>query len=154
MGAGILGIPLVFRSYGIIIASILLFLFASVTCYSVKLLLYTHKLSGKTGYSMFSKICYGNNGNLFVKLVIILNNFGITCAYFRIFGTVIHGVVDSFLTPETSQTNFFGNNWHQWFYIVILALCMLPLIFKNKIDALKVILFLIFNLFIIFSITK
>ena len=102
---------------------------------SVKYLLDCNKVSGRGGYSMFAKICYGNNGNLIVKAIIILNNFGLVCSYLRIFGDVISAIVSSFV--EKSD-NFFTKNWHNWFYILILAIIMITFIFKDNMDTLKV----------------
>lgn len=149
MGAGILGVPLFFKSYGIILGILLIIFFACVTVYSVNCLLYCNKISNRSGYSMFAKISYGNFGNLLVKVVIIVNNFGLCCAYFRIFGNVASGVVQAFLTDE-QQDNFFGHNWRNWFYICIVGVMMSFFIFREKIDALKVSQYILFLCHIIY----
>lgn len=135
MGAGILGIPLVYKAYGLILTTFIIIGFGMVTIYSVHCLLYSNKITGKSGYSIFSKICFGNKGSLLVKIVIIVNNFGLSCAYFRIFGDVASGVVKAF---TTSTDNFFADNWHNWLYIILVGVLMSVFIFKDKIDALKV----------------
>ena len=139
MGAGILGIPLVFQFYGFIFTSIMVIAFSTITIFSVHCLLYCNKITNHSGYSMFAKICYGNLGNFLVKLVIIINNFGITCGYFFIFGDVVSGVVSSFLGSEDlTESNFWAHNWHNWIYIIFVGVIMAPFIFKEKLDALKV----------------
>lgn len=136
MGAGILGVPLFYKSYGLILSTFIIGLFSTVTVYSVSCLLYCNRITKKSGYSIFAKICYGNLGSLLVKTAIIVNNFGLTCAYFRIFGDVTSGVVKAFMTKDSN--NFFADNWHNWFYIICVALIMTMFIFKDKMDSLKV----------------
>lgn len=147
MGAGILAIPIFYMNYGIIISTILIAFFSMVTVYSVHTLIYCHRISKRSGYSMFAKICYGNFGNLLVKLIIIINNFGLCCAYFRIFADVAKGIIKAF--ANAGEDNFFTNNWHNFFYILLVGVIMFPFIFQDKIDALKVsVLIISFNLFI------
>ena len=86
---------------------------------------------------MFAKITYSTYGSLLVKSAIILNNFGICCAYFRIFGDVCSSLVSIFIEDKT---NFFINNWNNYFYVIVVCLAMFPFIFKDDIDSLKVIL--------------
>jgi amino acid permease len=136
MGAGILGIPIFYKNYGILVSTLLISFFSLVTVYSVNTLIYCHRISKRSGYSMFAKICYGNFGNLLVKLIIIINNFGLCCAYFRIFADVATGIVKAF--SNGGEDNFFAFNWHNFFYILLVGVIMFPFIFQDKIDALKV----------------
>mmetsp|Transcript_5550 Transcript_5550/g.5699 ORF Transcript_5550/g.5699 Transcript_5550/m.5699 type:complete len:548 (+) Transcript_5550:112-1755(+) len=133
MGAGILAIPVFYKSYGIIVGTLLMLVSAWGTIYSVYCLLFAHRVTQKSGYSIFSKICYGNTGNLVVKIAIVANNFGVTCAYMRIFGDVVGGVVGAFVTED----NFFSDNWHNFIYILIIAGISTLFIFKEEIDSLK-----------------
>lgn len=137
MGAGVLGIPLFYKSYGIILSTILIIFFMIVTIYSVSCLLFANSITKKSGYSIFAKISYGNIGTLMVKLAIIINNFGVTCAYFRIFGDVSSGIATAFINDSHSN-NFFANNWHNWFYILIVGFLMCFFIFKEEFTSLKV----------------
>lgn len=83
---------------------------------------------------MFAKIAYGRTGSLFIKAIIIINSFGICCAYFRIFGETASSLVEIFVKDEN---NFFISNYNNYFYILILSLIMLVLIFRDSIDSLK-----------------
>ena len=140
MGAGILGVPLFYKSYGLILSTILILLFATVTVYSVYQLIYCNRITKHSGYSIFAKICFGNIGNLMIKIVIIINNFGLCCAYFRIFGDVSKGVVKGFVgASPPGETNFFVDNWQNFFYVLIAGFLMSFFIFKERMDAVKVI---------------
>ena len=90
---------------------------------------------------MFAKITYSTYGSLLVKSAIILNNFGICCAYFRIFGDVCSSLVSIFIEDKT---NFFVNNWNNYFYVIVVCLAMFPFIFRDDIDSLKVIFYINF----------
>jgi amino acid permease len=135
LGAGILGIPLVFKHMGILLTIFMIFLIVFINMVTVKYLLQAHVISGKGGFSIFSKICYGNTGNILVKIIIALNNFGLVCAYYRIFSDVMVTLVKVFF--EVSDDNFFVANWHGWFWIVLLAFIMLYTIFMDDMDSLK-----------------
>ena len=94
---------------------------------------------------MFAKICYGRAGSLAVKIVIIINNFGLCCAYFSskwlilgIFGDVSVNLAAAFI----SEDSFFVSNWHNFLYILIIFLIMFLLIYRESIESLKVYLFL------------
>lgn len=84
---------------------------------------------------MFAKISLGVCGSIAVKAAIILNNFGLCCAYFKIFGDVCSSLVSLFINDQDS---FFINNWHNFFYVLVVFALMFPLIFKDSIEALKV----------------
>lgn len=85
---------------------------------------------------MYAKITHGRLGSFLVKLAIILNNFGICCTYFKVFGDVASSLVSIFIGDSN---NFFVNNWHNFFYVIVLGVIMFPFIFKDSIEALKVI---------------
>ena len=101
MGAGILSIPIVMRYLGILLGVSFIIFIAFVTIYSVYLLIRCHQISGKNSYSMFAKITLGNFGPLFVKIIIIINNFGLCCAYFRIFGETLQTLFAAFVDSSS-----------------------------------------------------
>ena len=89
---------------------------------------------------MFAKIAYKKFGSLAVKSAIILNNFGICCAYFRIFGDVVKSILCIIIKDDN---NFFCNNWNSFFYIICLSIIMFPFIFRDNIESLEVKFFLL-----------
>ena len=108
MGAGILSFPVVFRYLGIVMGAIFILIIALVNAFSVRLLLNCKDMTKRNGYAMFAKITYGAAGSLFVKVIIIVNNIGMCCAYFRIFGETSHNLASVFF----DNTSFFVSNWN------------------------------------------
>lgn len=133
MGAGILSIPIVMRYIGIFPGTLFICFIAFVTVYSVNLLIKCQEITGKSGYSLFAKITLGPPGSLLVKIIIIINNFGLCCAYLRIFGETMKTTVQAFV-PKNS---YWVTNWHNYLYILIISLIMLVFVFQKNIDSLK-----------------
>ena len=150
MGAGILSIPTIMNYLGILCGSIFIIFIAVSTLFSVNLLIKCHEITGKSGYSMFAKITMGTVGSVLIKVVIIINNLGICICYFRIFGEVLQTIVQSWVSSEKS---FWVTNWHNFFYILIGSLIMLPFIFVKKISSLKKVAYLGVIFVLIFTIT-
>lgn len=133
MGAGILSIPIVMRYIGIFPGTLFICFIAFVTVYSVNLLIQCQEITGKSGYSLFAKITLGPPGSLLVKIIIIINNFGLCCAYLRIFGETMKTTVQAFVPKDS----YWVTNWHNYLYILIISLIMLIFIFQKNIDSLK-----------------
>jgi len=151
MGAGILSIPIVMRNLGILLGIFFISFIAIVTIYSVDLLIKCQEITGKNGYSMFAKITMGTFGSFLVKIIIIINNFGLCCAYMRIFGEIIQIIVSAFVNKDS----FWVNHWHNYIYVILCTIIMGFFIFKDSIESLKKISYLgvlsifIFTFFII-----
>lgn len=84
---------------------------------------------------MFAKITYGAFGSFLLKMAIIINNFGLVCAYFKIFGDVFSSLIGMFIKDETSMFK------DQLPYILVLFVIMFPFIFQDSIESLKVFIF-------------
>ena len=84
LGAGIISLPVVMRYLGIILGTLFIFFVAVCTIFSVKLLLIAQEITKKNKYSTIARSALGNPGYLFVIITIILNNFGLCCAFFRV----------------------------------------------------------------------
>ena len=127
-----------YQEYGIILATLLILFFAWIITYSSRLLFRCNTITERCGYSLFAKICYGTCGSTLVKLVIILNTFGVTCAYFRIFGDICAGLVKSFFTEEQlKEPSFWTGNWHNFIYICFAAVVMSIFISPTRRRAVK-----------------
>ena len=133
MGAGILSIPIVMRYLGILLGVSFIIFIAFVTIYSVYLLIRCHQISGKNSYSMFAKITLGNFGPLFVKIIIIINNFGLCCAYFRIFGETLQTLFAAFV----DSSSYLVTNWHNYLYILLIGIIMSKFIFNKTMSSFK-----------------
>ena len=82
---------------------------------------------------MFAKLTYGAAGSLFVKIIIIINNFGLCCAYFLIFGSTCKNLASVFV----DQDSFWVTDFHNYVYILFIFIIMFLLIFKENLDSLK-----------------
>jgi amino acid permease len=82
---------------------------------------------------MFAKITYGAAGSLFVKVVIIINNLGMCCAYFIIFGTTCKTLAAVFVDADS----YLVTNYHNYIYILFIFIVMSFLAFKDNLDSLK-----------------
>lgn len=141
MGVGIIAIPVFFKMFGIVYATILMVIFACLSIYSAHNLLITYCISNRSGYSTLAKLSYGNPSFILVKIIMIINNLGLVCACFRILGNVIKAIVDINIKDSYS---FLNDNWHGWFYILAIGVAMSFVIFTEKFGSLKVSLYVYF----------
>ena len=120
LGAGIISLPVVIRYLGFIVGILFIIIIAFLTIYSSFLLLKAHQITRKKKYSSIAHAAMGGKGYIFTNVMIILNNFGLSCVYFRIFGDTIQNVVGGYV----SKDNFLVTNWHNFLYIIIILILM------------------------------
>ena len=138
MGAGILSIPIIMSYLGILLGLVIVLFLAVSTIYSVFILIRCHEITGKSGYSMFGKMTMGKFGSILIKIIIIINNFGICVCYFRIFGEVIQTIVQNWASPDS----IWVTNWHNFIYILLGSIILFVFIFIKNISALKKVAYL------------
>ena len=138
MGAGILSIPIIMSYLGILLGLVIVLFLAVSTIYSVFILIRCHEITGKSGYSMFGKMTMGKFGSILIKIIIIINNFGICVCYFRIFGEVIQTIVQNWASPDS----IWVTNWHNFIYILLGSIILYVFIFIKNISALKKVAYL------------
>ena len=131
LGAGIISLPVVMRYLGIILGTLFIFFVAFCTIFSVKLLLIAQEITKKNKYSTIARSALGNPGYLFVIITIILNNFGLCCAFFRIFGETVQNTIQGFV----SEDSYLITNWHNYIYILILVVIMAFVIYTDNFES-------------------
>ena len=131
LGAGIISLPVVMRYLGIILGTLFIFFVAFCTIFSVKLLLIAQEITKKNKYSTIARSALGNPGYLFVIITIILNNFGLCCAFFRIFGETVQNTIQGFV----SEDSYLITNWHNYIYILILLVIMAFVIYTDNFES-------------------
>ena len=131
LGAGIISLPVVMRYLGIILGTLFIFFVAVCTIFSVKLLLIAQEITKKNKYSTIARSALGNPGYLFVIITIILNNFGLCCAFFRIFGETVQNTIQGFV----SEDSYLITNWHNYIYILILLVIMAFVIYTDNFES-------------------
>ena len=130
LGAGIISLPVVMRYLGIIPGTIFFLVTSTVSTYSVFLLLKAHQITKKNKYSSITKKVLGNKGFIFVNLMIILNNFGLCCAFFRIFGNTIQNVISGYVDKD----NYLVTNWHNYLYIILIFIIMFFNVYSDNLE--------------------
>ena len=131
LGAGIISLPVVMRYLGIILGTLFIFFVGLCTIFSVKLLLIAQEITKKNKYSTIARSALGNPGYLFVIITIILNNFGLCCAFFRIFGETVQNTIQGFV----SEDSYLITNWHNYIYILILLVIMAFVIYTDNFES-------------------
>ena len=130
LGAGIISLPVVIRYLGIFLGTLFILLIGILSNYSVFLLLKAHQITKKNDYSSIAKAALGEKGFLFVNIMIVLNNFGICCAYFRIFGETIKNILAGYL----NENNYLITNWHNYVYVIFLILILFFIVFTENLE--------------------
>ena len=120
LGAGIISLPVVIRYLGFILGIIFILIIGVLTVYSCFLLLKAHQITRKRKYATIAHAAMGGKGYLFTLIMIILNNFGLSCVYFRIVGDTIQNIVGGYV----SKDSFLVTNWHNFLYIIIILAIM------------------------------
>ena len=120
LGAGIISLPVVFRYLGFILGFIFITVIAILTIYSSYLLLKAHQITNKKKYLTIAHSSMGDKGYIFTNIMIILNNFGLCCVYFRIVADTIQNIIGGYV----SKDNFFVTNWHNFLFIIIILFSM------------------------------
>ena len=120
LGAGIISLPVVFRYLGFILGFVFITIIAILTIYSSYLLLRAHQITNKNKYLTIAHASMGDKGYIFTNIMIILNNFGLCCVYFRIVADTIQNIIGGYV----SKDNFLVNNWHNFLYILIILVIM------------------------------
>ena len=120
LGAGIISLPVVFRYLGFILGFIFITIISILTIYSSYLLLKAHQKKKKKKYLTIAHSSMGDKGYIFTNIMIILNNFGLCCVYFRIVADTIQNIIGGYV----SKDNFFVTNWHNFLFIIIILFSM------------------------------
>ena len=130
LGAGIISLPVVIRYLGIILGIVFIFIIALLTIYSSYLLLKAHQITKKKKYSSIAHAAMGGKGYIFTNVMIILNNFGLSAVYFRIFGDTIQNVIGGYVAKDS----FLVTNWHNFLYIIIILILMCFIIWTEDFE--------------------
>ncbi len=149
LGAGILSLPISIRYLGIIVGVIFFAIVAYATLLTVSYLIQSQEVTKKKSYAEITKEVLGNKGYLIILIMIILNNIGLCCAYFRIFGETMKNIVSAFV----SKDSYFVTNYHNYFYILLIFIAMGLVIFNDTLEGMENVSFIGISGILIFVIT-
>ena len=120
LGAGIISLPVVFRYLGFVLGFVFIAIISILTIYSSYLLLKAHQITSKNKYLTIAHASMGDKGYIFTNMMIILNNFGLSCVYFRVVADTLQNIIGGYV----SKDNFFVTNWHNFIFILFILIIM------------------------------
>ncbi|RHZ80647.1 hypothetical protein Glove_134g49 [Diversispora epigaea] len=106
IGAGIIGLPYAFKEAGIFMGILLLIGLTITVDWTIRLLVYNSKLSGRNTYQEIMNYCFGKSGYIAISLFQFVFAFGGMCAFCVIIGDTIPQVIAS-IFPSISNMTFF-----------------------------------------------
>ena len=106
---------------------------AIITLYSVYILMRCHEITGKSGYSMLAKVTLGKVGNIIVKIILIIQGFGLCGAYLRIFGECLQTLFQAFI----SKGSYLVEDSQVYLFILFGGLIMIIFVAVKKISNMK-----------------
>lgn len=86
IGAGIVGLPFVFKTSGLIGGLVLMVVFAFISAYSLKLLIIVAKECKQKNYEDLCQHVFGLKGYILVSITMLIFDFGATLSYLIILG--------------------------------------------------------------------
>ena len=122
IGAGILNLPLIFKTYGILggfILSVLLNIIAVLAAYFLGR---SKDISQRYSYAVYSKIVMGASGSVIMKLALVVMCSTLSIVPLIVFGDVLKGLSLIFCDV------------HVKILIVVIALVLLPFMFQKDIS--------------------
>jgi solute carrier family 38 (sodium-coupled neutral amino acid transporter), member 11 len=119
------------KNFGIVIGVFVFILVSAMTNFSCVLLLRAKNNTGHTKYASIGIHCFKKPGEVIIKLIIILNNFGLCVSYLLIFGKSM-----SLFLKDVSEADTFWTS--KPLMIVIMCILIFPLIAAKEFTKLKV----------------
>ena len=153
IGSGLLNVPYIFKTLGVIFglfASFFLEFISTLSCY---FLLRCKDITQHYSYSVYAKLTMGIVGTITSKIVLVIRCLTLCCVLLKICGKILRTLLLIFLSQYSER--FFLNSE---FLLVILAVVIMPTMFQKDISGVSKytslgifsILFLFFALFILF----
>ena len=94
IGSGLLGVPDLFKEFGLVPSLILFILIFLTTFYTSTLLIKSKNLSGRSNFCTIGNASIGSSSKIIISLLIILLNIGVCMAELVIFGSSLISIVN------------------------------------------------------------
>ena len=148
IGSGLLNVPFIFRTFGVIVGIVAGIFLNILTITACNFLLRCKEITQRYSYAVYSKLTMGLAGNLICKIAIIIRSFTLCCVLLKIIGKIIRTLLLIFFNEYKDK--FFLNSE---FLLVIFSIMILPMMFQKDISGLSKFTFLgIYSiLFLFFS---
>lgn len=142
VGTGIINLPFIFKSLGIIVATFSLIFSMVLSTNSVYFLMRTKIYTKRYSYALYARLAYGTFGTVALRIVFVLKNFCSACVRMKVFGNLSQSLMLIFLkisglreVPDDQEPQEFY--LQKSFFILVVFVLMMPLMFKNDVSALK-----------------
>jgi amino acid permease len=122
IGAGILNLPLIFKTFGIIGGSVLSFLLTIISIFVAYLLGRSKDISQRYSFAVYSKITMGVTGSVLIKVSLFVMCLTLAIVQLIVFGDVLKGLSLLFCNINVK------------FLIVGIAIILLPFMFQKDIS--------------------
>jgi amino acid permease len=122
IGAGILNLPLIFKTFGIIGGSVLSFLLTIISIFVAYLLGRSKEISQRYSFAVYSKITMGVTGSVLIKVSLFVMCLTLAIVQLIVFGDVLKGLSLLFCNINVK------------FLIVGIAIILLPFMFQKDIS--------------------
>lgn len=139
VGGGIVGIPFAMIHTGIPLGIFLNIAVGSAGCYTGGLYLKCKDLSPTYVESLYELgfITMGRASIYIISTIILLSGIGCIMIYFIVFGDI-----SASLALQAASDGFYTQ---RWFYVLILAIAMLPFCLKKMLREMKIVSILLFG---------
>jgi amino acid permease len=129
IGSGLLNVPFIFRTFGIIYSIIASFFLNFITVIDTYFLLRCKDITQRYSYAVYSKLTMGLVGTITCKICVIIRSFSLCCVLLKILGKIIRTLLLIFFNEYKDR--FFLNSE---FLLVVFALLITPMMLQKDIS--------------------
>ena len=137
IGSGLLNVPFIFRTFGIIVGIIVSIFLSFITISAVYFLLRCKEITQRYSYAIYSKLTMGLVGTLICKIAIIIRSFTLCCVLLKIVGKIIRTLLLIFFNEYKDK--FYLNSE---FLLVVFSIIISPIMFQKDISGIAKFTFL------------
>ena len=130
IGAGILNLPFIYKSFGLIGGIFLSFLMNFITELSTFLLLKSKDITQRYSYAIYSKFTMGRVGSILTKLAITIFFFACCCVQLKVFGDLLRTLLMIITKNNIGEEIYYNAK----LLSIIVAILILPLAFQNDVS--------------------
>ena len=137
IGSGILNVPLIFRTFGIVFGPIISLFLNFITNLSTYFLLRSKDITQRYSYAIYSKLTMGLVGTLTCKICIIIRSFTLCSVHLKLLGKVIRTLLLIFFN-EYRDKIFLNSE----FLLIVFSLLITPMMLQKDISGISKFTFL------------
>ena len=129
IGSGLLIVPFIFRTFGILYSIIIGFFLNFVTSLDAYFLLRCKDITQRYSYAIYSKLSMGLIGTITCKIAVIIRSFTLCCVLLKNIGKIIRTLLLIFFNKYKDR--FFLNSE---FLLVVFSFLITPMMFQKDIS--------------------